>query len=47
MVDHLMDKLDLVYNDKVNGYHIYPSNEVSFFPDRQANLFVKGVKVGV
>ena len=48
MVDHLfMSKFNLKFNDKENGYHIVPSNDCSFFPDRQANLFVKGINVGV
>jgi len=47
VIDHLMDKLGLTYNDKVNGYHIVPSSDSSFFPDRQANLFIKGTAVGI
>lgn len=47
MVDHIMLKLGLVYNDKVNGYYIEPSSDESFFPDRQACIYVKGIKAGV
>ena len=47
MVDHLMQKLGLGYNDKENGYYIEPSFEKIFFEDRQANIFVRGVKIGV
>ena len=48
MVDHLFNnKFNLKWNDKENGYHIAPSNDSSFFPDRQANIFLKGKLVGV
>ncbi len=47
VVDHLMQKLGLVYEDRVNGYFINPSEEKFLFEDRQAHLFVKGVKAGV
>ncbi len=42
-----MLKLGLVYEDRKNGYYIEPSFEKNFFEDRQAHLFVRGVKVGV
>lgn len=48
MVDHLfMNKFNLKLGDKVDGYYILPSNDISFFPDRQANIFVHGKNVGV
>jgi phenylalanyl-tRNA synthetase beta chain len=47
VVDHLMQKLGLVYEDRVNGYYISPSEEKFLFEDRQAYLFVKGVKAGI
>jgi phenylalanyl-tRNA synthetase beta chain len=47
VVDHIMSKLGLTYEDKVNGYYIQPSSEKFLFEDRQAHLFVKGVKAGV
>ncbi len=47
MVDQIMSKLSLPYNDTVNGYYIEPSNEKYLFNDRQAHVFVKGVKAGV
>ena len=48
MVDHLfMNKFNLKFNDKENGYYIASSNDISFFPDRQAHLFVNGKNVGV
>jgi phenylalanyl-tRNA synthetase beta chain len=47
MVDHLMQKLGLEYNNKAEGYYIQPSQEPIFFEDRQAHLFIRGVKVGV
>jgi hypothetical protein len=48
MVDHLFNnKFNLKWNDKENGYHIAPSNDNSFFPDRQANIYLKGKLVGV
>lgn len=42
-----MIKLGVPYNDKQNGYYIEPSFSPTFFEDRQAFLFVKGVKVGI
>merc|ERR1711976_1092654 len=47
MVDHLMMKLGLTYNDKENGYYIQPSQDVRFFDDRQANLIVRGRNAGI
>lgn len=47
MVDQLMSKLSLTYNDRVDGYFIEPSNEKILFTDRQAYLYVKGVRAGV
>ena len=47
VVDHVMMKLGLQYDDKVNGYYIEPSAEKFLFDDRQANVYVKGVKAGV
>lgn len=42
-----MSKLGLEYNNKANGYYIEPASEKTFFPDRQANLYVLGKKCGV
>ncbi len=47
VVDHIMTKLGLTYEDRQNGYYIEPSTEKFLFDDRQANLFIKGVKAGV
>lgn len=47
MVDQIMSKLNLPYNDRENGYYIEASNEKILFGDRQAHLYVKGVKAGV
>lgn len=42
-----MTKLGLAFEDKVNGYYVEPSTEKFLFDDRQAYLYVKGVKSGV
>jgi len=42
-----MSKLGLEYNNKAKGYYIEPASEKTFFPDRQANLYVLGKKCGV
>ena len=47
MVDQIMSKLSLPYNDRQNGYYIEASDEKILFGDRQAHLYVKGVKAGV
>ncbi len=47
MVDQLMLKLGLTYNDKENGYYIEPSADGLFFEDRQANIIIRGKQAGV
>ena len=47
LVDHLMSKLGLGFNNKEKGYFIEAANDKAFFPDRQANLYVLGKKCGV
>jgi hypothetical protein len=47
MIDALMNKLGLKCNNKELGYYIQPSNENTFFEDRQAYLYVKQHKAGV
>jgi phenylalanyl-tRNA synthetase beta chain len=47
MVDHIMTKLAVPYNDKEKGYYIVPSKDDIFFEDRQAHLYVLGQKAGV
>lgn len=46
IVDHLMVKFGLKNGDKERGYHIEASDEKTFFPDRQANIYVLGKKCG-
>jgi phenylalanyl-tRNA synthetase beta chain len=46
IVDHLMTKFGLKNGDKTNGYYIEASDEKTFFPDRQANIYVQGRKCG-
>ena len=47
MVDHVMSKMGLAYNNRENGYYIEAASDKAFFPDRQANLYVLGQKCGV
>ena len=47
IIDHIMHKLGLAYEDRTNGYYIQPAFEKIFLEDRQAHLFVRGVKAGV
>jgi hypothetical protein len=47
MIDHIMNKLNIPYIDKKEGYYIEPSKESIFFEDRQAHLYVLGQKTGV
>jgi phenylalanyl-tRNA synthetase beta chain len=47
IIDHIMHKLGLVYEDRSNGYYIQPSFERTFLEDRQAHLYVRGIKAGV
>ena len=50
-VDKLMKKIDLSFNNKNDtkkNYYIKPSNDTTFFEDRQAEIFIQdGKKIGI
>jgi phenylalanyl-tRNA synthetase beta chain len=46
LLDRLMEALDIPF-DEQEGYSIEESQDPSFFPGRQANILLKGKKIGV
>lgn len=46
VLDRIMEVLEIPYNDAKIGYTIAPSNDESFFPGRQADIFLRGQKIG-